>query len=467
MTRASHNTASVVRMSQINHSRKNGSGGSYPTWMRTLEEKYQKLHKKITENSVGYGRFNSCVGRTVHDARLSQALLRYKDLAAQRNSLKSKSATKLCEINNYNETGNIPKEIEKQTDLNQYLDSDLAIGSNNEETENCEKHENYRAPSPENDENMRLNLDEAELVQNDTSVEENDENNPEVQSTSSDKNRTIEELRTADVSDTNVISVDKTKTEIISDSDILNANKYCRKNLKTSVSRTSKVTSKSCPTNSQARNLEKYQQRRLLLSRSKSANRQARMFTPMSQEAKHAITETIHEMQHSSRDRNKNGEVNFVPTGGRKCVKTWIVPKRTQSSVDVSKVLENASQCLETLKSDGVNFNGNDSENENESCHSSGSFPADAQKMNSLLPDIQQGSARDRNPTRNSSYRLPGIGKYDIAHDDPTFEITPPGFDIRYKDIEIKEERESETPPPDIRKRAIDKCSEWLTKYNK
>lgn len=416
---------------------------------------------------MGYGRFNSCVGRTVHDIRLSQALLRCKDLAVQRQALKSKSATKIGDINNNNEGNNTVVENEKLTDLNQYLDKDMPLELNNAEFENCEKDDECRALSPEDEETLRINLNEEDVYSDGSYEDQGNENAPEIYVENADViNRNYEELPTTEETD-KVISVDKSKTDVICGSDKLNANKYSRKNLKTSVSRTSKVTSKSCPANLQARNLEKYQQRRLLLSRSKSANRQ-KMFTPMSAEAHHAITETIHEMHHSTSGKKANGEVNFVPAGGRKCVKSWIAPKKTKSAYDVQKVLESASQCLENLQGDGISKIEPNFDDDNDSCHSSGgTIPEDGVRMNTILPDIQMGSARDRNTHRSSSYRLPGIGKYDIAQDDPTFEITPPGFDIRYKDVEIKEERESETPPPDIRQRAIDKCSEWLTKYNK
>jgi hypothetical protein len=454
-------------MSQVNQNKKMGGGGACPQWMRTLEEKYQKLHKKITENTsnIGYGRFNSCVGRTVYDARLSQALLRYKDSAIQRHNLKSKSKStcKISDTNNNNETGNIPSEFEQ----NQYLKNTVAINSVNETANNCEENEKYRSSSPKLRQNCGSSSDKEDLWIDNASLDSDSEED----SARGAKNRFNKEIDklTAGEFGTNVISSsDKVKAGCTSDIDKLDTSKHCRRNLKTSLSRTSKVTSKSCPAKIQSKSLERTGQKRLLLSRSKSANRNAKMFTPMSEEAKHAITETIHEMNYSAPGRTERSGVNFIPSRGRKCVKTWAVPKKMKSASDGRKVLESASQCLADLHSDGANLNERNSADENDSCRSSGgTLPEGSQKSNSRLPDIQSGSARDRNNTRSSSYRLPGIGKYDITQEDPIFEITPPGFDSRYNDMQVVEERESETPPPDIRQRAIDKCSEWLTKYNK
>lgn len=461
MTRASQTTANIVRMSQVNQGRKNGSGGSYPQWMRTLEEKYQKLHKKITENTtIGYGRFNSCVGRTVYDARLSQALSRYKDLAFQKQHLKSKSTSKVGEINSNNEIGNVSKRNENLSEENQYLNNNLALDSDNESVNNCEENEITRSLSPK----LSKNLNEEVALSENSSVNLEKDSDSVAENVCESNSNPNEELDTQEVHDSEicVISSDKHPTTLTGDSDKLNSNKYCRRNLKTSVSRTSKVTSKSCPAKIVSKALDKPHQKRLLSSRSKSANRNAKMFTPMSEEAKHAITETIHEMNHSTPGRTQRSEVNFIPSRGRKCVRTWMTPKKARSAFDVRKVLESASQCLEDLHSDGVNLCERNSADDDDSCHSSGgTLPDESNK----LPDIQNGSARDRNNIRNSSYRLPGIGKYDIAQD--TFEITPPGFDSRYNDMQVFEERESETPPPEIRQRAIDKCAEWLNKYNK
>lgn len=45
-----------------------------------------------------------------------------------------------------------------------------------------------------------------------------------------------------------------------------------------------------------------------------------------------------------------------------------------------------------------------------------------------------------------------------------TFQITPPDYDVRFREILTCEIPESETPPPDIKAQAVAKCSEWLNK---
>ncbi|XP_064614119.1 uncharacterized protein LOC135477845 [Liolophura sinensis] len=45
-----------------------------------------------------------------------------------------------------------------------------------------------------------------------------------------------------------------------------------------------------------------------------------------------------------------------------------------------------------------------------------------------------------------------------------TFQITPPDYDVRFREILTCEIPESETPPADIKAQAVAKCSEWLNK---
>ncbi|KAL4222415.1 hypothetical protein ACF0H5_018454 [Mactra antiquata] len=465
MTRSSGNNPASSIMSHLKHGRKNGSGGNYPQWMRTLEEKYQKLHKKIAENtSMGHGRFNSCVGRSVYDARLSQALLRYKDQAFQKSYARTKLTAKET-VTNTNEQLNDLKQVERiDSNQNQYLDNDVSSHQDDNGEINCENIEPERFVTLDNDPVAPNGSEEEELylksVDNDSCDEDNE--------ISANTDRTVKDDIVKEKSSATKHDIRKPdRTDNVPDNN--NHHQYSRKNLKTSLSRTSKITSKSCPVKLPSKTFDKVQQKRLLASRSKSANRNEKMFTPMSAEAKHAITETIHEMNLSTSETvNRPETVQFIPSRGRKCVKHWGMARKTKSFLEVSKVDNHTTQFIEDLRSDGVNLKERQSEEDDDkiSCLSSAGSIVE-HRSNSRLPDIQSGSVRDRGSIKNSSYRLPGIGKYDIAQDDPIFEITPPGFDSRYNDVLVVEERESETPPPDIRQRAIDKCAEWLSKYNK
>lgn len=63
---------------------------------------------------------------------------------------------------------------------------------------------------------------------------------------------------------------------------------------------------------------------------------------------------------------------------------------------------------------------------------------------------------------RHKKHKIPGIGNYHmIASPDSDFEITPPGFDVRYNRPIISNE-EMEIPPRFIRERSIQKCKNWL-----
>ena len=91
MTRASPGVATMARISP---SRKPAGSVNCPQWMKTLEEKYQKLHKKITENTMGHMRFGHSLGRSVHGVRLSYAVTRPRDFSAQKNNSKTNQNSK-------------------------------------------------------------------------------------------------------------------------------------------------------------------------------------------------------------------------------------------------------------------------------------------------------------------------------------------------------------------------------------
>lgn len=467
----------------MSHTRRSGTGSGYPQWMRTLEEKYQKLHKKITENT-GSARFTSCVGKSVYDSRLSQALHRYKEFTTQKPIIRAHSSKVSAIDTNEQDHGNgdLPTDISKENWPNQYLHKGDTMCIGNENVTNGESTTENRVPSQDGSV-------KCEQVKLETASVKSEHSNREILLHLNDKveenvgtctglgsckppakEKRIDSLHRVKVlsaGTTNHISFDKSKSQLECDEDKLETDKVNRRNLKTSVSRTSKVTSKSCPPKLQANRLG---QRQLLTARSKSANRQ-KMFTPMSEEAKHAITETIHEMNVSSTGQTLEGtDIKFVPSRGRVCVKSWVLPKKSKSSYDVRHVLESASQCLNELNADaaGIALERLSNHQDEGGLSSVESVYDCGRPADSRLPEIRNGSARERvGAGKNKSYRIPGIGKYDITNDDPVFEITPPGFDSRYNDMPPTEERESETPPPDIRQAAIEKCSEWLTKYNK
>lgn len=475
MTRAS-TSVTFARMSQT---RRSGPGSGYPQWMRTLEEKYQKLHKKITENT-GSARFTNCVGRSVYDTRLTQAMSKYRDMTSQRPANRTTSS-KVSAMSVNKENCDFTADMCKETSQDQYLHKNDTFESDKESIENCENNKENRPQSRDRSSvgeggrrgsgSVKSRLSKhGSVILIDILTDENEgEAEPRVDlcvddqaSEHSAENPSKDKVESTGF--TNHISFDKIESE----NDISDVNKYNRRNLKTSVSRTSKVTTKSLPAKIHSQT-SKLGHKQLLAARSKSANRLTRMFTPMSEEAKHAITETIHEMNLSTSGRiTERSDIKFVPSKGRTCVKSWVLPKKPKTAYDARPVLESASQCLNDLVVETPKcFDRISNKQDDLGASSVESVEDGIGRNDSRLPDIQNGSARDRGTGRSHSYRIPGIGKYNITKDDPVFEITPPGFDSRYKDVTLIEERESETPPPDIRQRAIDKCSEWLVKYNK
>ena len=477
-------TSSTVTFARMSQTRRVGTGSGYPQWMRTLEEKYQKLHKKITENT-GTSRFTNCVGRSVYDTRLTQALTKYKDATSERPSTFKTQTSKGSAIED-NENGEFTNEVCKETLQDQYLHNDETIHVDINYVENGESFEGNRPHSTDrsviSNISRRRELDSAKSRVSRYGkrgsviiIDELDDDNEDNVETRVDlcADNLASEHNVENPSKDKVLSTGLTnhtgRDKIESDGDKLNVDKHNRKNLKTSVSRTSKITCKSLPAKIQSQG-SKLGQKQLLAARSKSANRLTRMFTPMSEEAKHAITETIHEMNSSTPGRSTaRSDVKFIPSRGRTCVKSWVLPKKSKTAYDARPLLESASKCLADFVADGgdkiIDRLSNKSDDNIDS--SAESLHDGIGRNDSRLPEIRNGSARDQNIGRNKSYRIPGIGKYNITKDDPVFEITPPGFDSRYNDMPPAEERESETPPPDIRQRAIDKCSEWLVKYNK
>ena len=80
------------------------------------------------------------------------------------------------------------------------------------------------------------------------------------------------------------------------------------------------------------------------------------------------------------------------------------------------------------------------------------------------LPTAQQTSSLP-----NPHARLPGIGskpRLSLSYRETTFEITPPDFDIRFHHIISCQTEGRETPPPDVRQQSIDKCQQWLVRHN-
>ncbi len=59
-------------------------------------------------------------------------------------------------------------------------------------------------------------------------------------------------------------------------------------------------------------------------------------------------------------------------------------------------------------------------------------------------------------------------GHHHLGRREQTFEITPPGFDVRFRDMveHAGHPVDPDQPPADVTQQAVQKCSEWLNKYS-
>lgn len=459
-------SSSIMRPKPVNKSR---TGSQHPQWMRTLEEKYQRLHKKITENT-NMMNLKFSHSRSLHDLRLSQAA-RYRDANTTRANTKSNNkggSHAPVSLPTTNMKGNVDG-IKSTVDQNGNCLQNLQITSNGIEDEQILTAEDMNELRETGNE-IQAVLETGDKHSNASSESFYDYKSEEGAINDSDLNKNRVVISSPTENDMKIVDYDQDKTE--------NVFEVNSRDLKTALSRASRKTVKSCPAQIQARsNLRDRQTTKSAALRSKSAHKSSDMFNKMSKEAHHAIKETVKEMN-ASRSKScitADDDVEFQPSRHRKSVRTWIQPKSESKNVpggyNATKILQSASDKMQHLidcNAELLRPNSSQSKTpSSQSFNSSRGSGVDFMKKNSSkLPDIQNDSTKDKFTTKSQFYRLPGIGKYDVpVVQDSLFEITPPGFDSRYKDLEPVVERESETPPPDIRQRAIDKCSEWLTKY--
>lgn len=441
-----------------------------PQWMRTLEDKYQRLHKKITENTGV--RFYNYVCNSVHDGRLSDAVRRGRYPSFQRKYFRSNTAANYRAKNSNKDTDGVQTEYAIENNENQNQENGETSTNCKDNANNIDQGKQDLSWSPETGRKYSRNnlAKSSQCSRTHRPPDHNDHESKFICSNVHDSaNGITDGFMTADDFCVNVVACDTDKINADNYIEKLKNQQHNRNELKSSLSRTSKLTLRSYPSKIQAQtialNKDKRESHAALISRSQSVNTivNTETFTPMSAEAKHAITETIQEMNLNIQVPSENTAFQFGPSGDRQCVKSWTITKKYKSSYDLSNVLEGVSKCVadsEINNNEIYSFCNNDP-----SRSTTESLPEDSQKLNYILPEIAIGCTRDHCTNKFQSFRIPDIGKYDIAQNDPTFEITPPGFDSRYNDVQIVELRDSETPPPDIRQKAIEKCSEWLTKY--
>ena len=235
-----------------------------------------------------------------------------------------------------------------------------------------------------------------------------------------------------------------------------------------------------------------------------------RVFARMSIEARHAVDETLREMEREEEkmDREKSVEKSTKGDSGKpdnvEMESTWNVSVMNQTSGT-----RGPSRNLDTdMVEGGLTAHAGDSQGSISSNNPHDDFYASGRLHNSnpnLLhaknhPDLTHSpnssiTAYKRTPITgqratgsrrlpqlsdlpvppqtsslpNPHARLPGIGSKSclpLSYRETTFEITPPDFDIRFHHIISCQAEDRETPPPDIRQQSIDKCQQWLVRHN-
>lgn len=470
----------------------------HPQWMRTLEEKYQKLHLKITRNAsimnniknLGSSRVYlestpNTISRGVYNkVRADRVIQKYRNDYGFGKNLPNQDQDGSNLISKYSLNGTI--EPESVTIIRK---DSLEDNDNNDDNNNGSVSKSSVLTGDENDNIIRKESNSKEDLNKKVS------RNYDVTTDNSSFNKG---LRKNSLKDNTRKSEDRDKArpqapiprarlnKNVQMVQSVNAhNKLYKKDFmikreqacKTSTSRYSnntQKTTKSCPAT-----MEKttYTESSRLMPRQcisacahsprrSPTKRRLKSFMGMSMEAQHAMTETIKAVEPEiAREKDNSLPGDFDHT------------KECSNEGDID-------ECKECQEDENLNWNYTNYNDELKNDTYAGEVYSDSElsfstrtrphtsktqrmRLPEILPDQRPyESLSNLHRLEHFRYRIPGIGNYDIPFlKEQTFEITPPGFDIRYKDIPVYEEYESETPPPDIKDRAVQKCQEWLSRF--
>ncbi|KAK7009636.1 hypothetical protein BgiMline_001174 [Biomphalaria glabrata] len=218
-----------------------------------------------------------------------------------------------------------------------------------------------------------------------------------------------------------------------------------------------------------------------------SSRHQPRVFARMSIEARHAVDELrAEDMLQSSRtfeyDTNTSPHLPNVTHGtsndtSRYHNETHELSNRireeslitSEQSVVPDLVLRNADATL-TSRTD---YAADSTANKNSLIMPCSSLGGDisqrmnrigSKRVNRMLPQLEHG-VPPREDFPKTHLPLPDIGhaREPMSLRENTFEITPVDFDIRFH--QIIPYNPGDSPPPDIRQQAIEKCQHWLIRH--
>lgn len=403
-----------------------------PLWMRVLEEKYQKLQLKIAQSTATMnGLYSSAIGKTIYDTKLIRASLqKTKEPTAQNaQNVKRRNAnfdikTKITATRISSNPGVLKNSDNGVYRKNVFTNSDIKKDINDRYSSDDESVNKFDKDSKINDTGS-TKVSEILCLR----CDKNQSNKKEFSELISTKIK-------------NKLSISQTLGK---ESNMQNADYASSRH-----SLSTQKTVQSCPANvtEQSTSVPKPRSKSRVESAGKSKinRRKMKMFSRMSAEAQTALTETI--MEHIS-DENTDSEMEDCDNGNKKQV----------------QIQDNGLSTGCVLSFEDIN----DINKRNNCSDSEVSFVSrDSRSAHTKLPVIPNENQEflTLRHIQQVNCKVPGLRKLPFATKrEPTFEITPPGFDIRYKDAPIREERESETPPPDIRDRAIRKCQDWLSRY--
>ncbi|OWF46040.1 uncharacterized protein LOC110456256 [Mizuhopecten yessoensis] len=542
---------SIGRPIHTTRSQYNG-GVIYPQWMRSLEEKYQRIHMKIARSTTAMSNiYNSSLGRnsiqekTLPKAslakpresspgRFSTTQLQYRRVASSLERGVSRTRTSVTDVVTGGTQDNSQKQgvgfaPAKQEDLEfanvNEIDIDKTDVKFNDDVidlcddidkEECDSNSS-RVDCDEDNIGYVLGLGHVVSVSSDEDEDEIEKDTNDVkhfeeeqvfnskESTllidqdCSSKEKNLDYRSRSSLRDTNKVSPVKgePRKHFITQLGKHYQNKseqFIRREQipQTSTSRRSiqtHKTSKSCPTTMEHVQAAPQPQtdrgthvRRKSFKKSYKGQRNSNMFSRMSMEAQHARTEILKEKKPSKKHQQQQQKRNSTSQNLSGCDGGSSSSKEADSEKQAEVVVQNNERKTAQDKAVDRLYNGEDYNKmftdmnvipDYEQAYSDSDISVGNRKHaftvlanRTKLPNIADGKYVTLQHLKTLQYTLPGIGRYSVAPKrETTFEITPPGFDIRYKDMMVLEERESETPPPDIRNRAVQKCQEWLARH--
>lgn len=232
------------------------------------------------------------------------------------------------------------------------------------------------------------------------------------------------------------------------------------RNVNTSVSRVSNKTSRSCPAVIQS--ADDFPRPSGLRQPSRlprpTRRKNLKVFSRMSLEAQYAINETLNEMgAENSSLKPAASSVTGVDGPIINDIDPSVLASGVLSTCEVENgSLDSARSCASSTTTTELMDSRDRRALRGDKCL----FPQISLKSN-MLP--KSSSVETLNNAE--AVRIPGVGKYNVIRRERTFQITFGDFDIRYRDIISCDRRGSETPPAEIREKAIAKCTQWLEKY--